>query len=238
MEAMSVIVSLSGINPATLTSCAELAAEFDVRQVPLSLLVRPHAPGAGAVRGWLAERQAAGDALLMHGFDHALVPLATTPVVPRLGPRAEFAALPAHEAGLRLRAGTNLLERAGLRVQAFAPPRWLASPGTVQALPRAGFTVCADATAVRDVRTKAVQQARVLGFGPGLRNEAWQCRTLLHGTMRAARRDQLVRLAVDTADLTRPKRRAALLEAVDAALAQRARPATYLSILGRASISA
>ncbi|HEU0128312.1 MAG TPA: DUF2334 domain-containing protein, partial [Pseudonocardiaceae bacterium] len=72
----------------------------------------------------------------MHGYDHTVDPLGAwgTNTVARLGRRAEFADLPAHEAGLRLHAANMLLERLELRTDAFAPPRWLASPGTVQAL--------------------------------------------------------------------------------------------------------
>ncbi|MFN2494675.1 MAG: DUF2334 domain-containing protein [Pseudonocardiaceae bacterium] len=149
--APQLLVSLSGIRDATLDDCATLIADLDARRVPASLLVVPRDPGGSAVVRWIRERRDRGDAVLMHGYNHTADPLGSwgSYTVARVGRRAEFATLPAHEAGLRLHAATILLERLDLRTDVFAPPRWLASPGTVQALRLRGYRVCADATAVR-----------------------------------------------------------------------------------------
>jgi hypothetical protein len=76
------------------------------------------------------------------------------------------AALPAHEAGLRLTAAATAMERAGLRSDGFVPPRWLASPGTVVALRRKGFALCADIVGVRDLHTGTIHRGRVQASGP------------------------------------------------------------------------
>lgn len=215
------VVSLSGIRPATLDACAELATELDARRVPLSLLVVPRAPGSA---GWVRRRRDGGDAVVLHGYDPAVHPTGTG--YPRR--RAEFAALPAHEAGLRLHAAGELLAGLGLATDAFVPPRWLGSPGTLRALRSRGFRTCADAVAVRDLRTGYARRARVLGFGPAA--EPWWCRALVLGAGRTARRGGLVRLTVDGSDLLRPARRMALLDAVDLTLHHGAHATTYPAV--------
>lgn len=204
------LVSLSGIGTRTLHRCADLAAELDRRAVPLSMLC---VPGGGLGADWVRERVQQGDAVLLHGYDRR---------VP-----TEFATLPAHEARLRI-AATAALERTGLRTDAFAPPGWRVSRGTVEALRRRGFTLCADRTAIRDLRTGAVERARVQGFGSQhQRTETVRCFALVLAAARAARRGGLVRLGVDTSDLARPSRRQAFLDAVDVALEHGAVGSTY-----------
>src|ERR1044072_8960558 len=120
------VVSLSGVAPRTLYRCVELAGELDRRGVPLSLLYTPGVTGtARPVLDWVTARQGTGDALLLRG-----------------GPG--FTASPAHEAGLRLTAATNLLDRLGPRGDGVGPPRWLATPGLLTALRRKGFRLCAE----------------------------------------------------------------------------------------------
>ncbi|MGH3978367.1 MAG: DUF2334 domain-containing protein [Pseudonocardiaceae bacterium] len=229
------VVSLSGVRATTLDAAIALTAELDARGVPTSLLVMPRDPGPVE---WLRERRAAGDAVLAHGYDHTAGPIGAWDAytVARIGRRAEFAGLPAHEAGLRLLAATRRLERVGLGTDAFVPPRWLASPGTVAALRRGGFVICADATAVRDLRSGQVHRGRVLGFGG--RGEPWWCRAMVLGAARGARHGGLVRLAVDVADLVRGGRRGALLDAVDIALHHGARPVTYAAMTHPALLAA
>lgn len=234
------VVSLSGVRSATLDDCADLTAELDARGVPVSLLVVPRRPGGSAALEWIrqrviGQRSKRGDALLVHGYDHTLDPLGCwgSNTVARLGRRAEFANLPAHEAGLRLRAATILLERLELWTDAFVPPRWLASAGTLRALRQHGYRVCADATAVHDLRSGRAHRGRVLGFGglaPGPRAEPLWCRAFVFGAARIARRGGLVRIAVNATDLARSARRSALLDAVDMALHHHACPRTYRTV--------
>ncbi len=188
--------------------------------------------------------------MLLHGYDHTADPIGCweSHTVARLGRRAEFATLPAHEAGLRLQAANILLDQLGLRTDVFVPPRWLASAGTLRALQQHGYRVCADATAVRDLCSDRVHRARVLGFSvlglgvlglaPGDRAELWWCRAIVLGAARAARRGGLVRIAVDATDLARSARRSALLDAVDIALHHGARPSTYSAIIEQPALAA
>lgn len=214
----TLVVSLSGIGPSTLARCADLADELDRRRVPLSLLLAPRKAVPGAALDWVRARVRGTDALVLHGFDHDADPC-RRPV--SLRRRAEFSALPAHEAGLRLVAARAALHRLGLATDAFAPPSWLASPGTLVALRRHRFAVCADMAGVRDLRTGATRAGRVR-----MVTEHW---SYLLGVGRAARRGGLVRIGVDAADLDRLGPREAVLEAVDLALHHGASPATYSS---------
>jgi hypothetical protein len=276
----TLIVSVSDFTDAALDDCIDFGTELDSRLVPVSWLLsprprqHPHRPDAPLIN-WLRSRLAVGDALVQHGFDHAVPPLAK----PRLGRRAEFAGLPSHEAALRLIAAARALEDLGLRTDVFAPPRWLASAGTVVALRRRDFRVCADSTGVRllDQPDDRLLRGRVLTFGgpltpagtadadpigprlsirelarqraqaaEALRQraqavetlrqrsqaaEAWRQRSQAAGLVRAAtrsaRRGGLVRIAAGAAELSTPPVRQAILDAVDAALAEGAQPATY-----------
>lgn len=240
--ATQLFVSLSGVRSATLDDCAALSAELDARGVPISLLVVPRNPGCGASRRWIRGRRDHGDAVVVHGYDHTADPIGAwgSRTVTRLGRKAEFAALPAHEAGLRLYAAKMLLERLDLGTDAFAPPRWLASPGTLRALSQHGYRVCADSTAIRDLHSGEMQRGRPLGFGMvrGERAEAWWCRAMVLGAAGIARRRGVVRIAVDAADLTRGPRRTALLDAVDVALHHGAQPSTYSAVTDRPALAA
>lgn len=224
------MVSLSGINAWSLDSADDLCEELSTRGVPLSLLLAPKSGGAdqpSTVLAWIRVQQAAGNALVQHGYDHQ--PDARTRTAIRR--RAEFASLPAHEAKLRLTASAAAMERLDLVTDAFAPPRWVASAGTLSALRHKGFRLCADLVGIRDLRTRAVHRARVQGFGFGERTEPWWCFALVMATARAARKGHVIRLAVDTADLTRAGPRQALLDAVDIALHHDATPTTYPALL-------
>jgi predicted deacetylase len=322
----ALIVSLSGLSERNLPACVEFATELDSRLVPASWLLPPrprdgrHLPDAPVI-GWLRGRIAVGDALVLHGFDHSVTPGGRA----LLGRRAEFAALPSHEATLRLIAATRTMDDLGLHSDVFAPPRWLASAGTIVALRRRGFRVCADGSGVRlldrhaardrmlrgrvlsadgaltasGVLGSGVLGSGVLGSGvlgggarggmlgsgmlgggalgtggapetggsretgalgtggaletggsresgglgtgsgrgagtpsgsagvPPETTEAWRHRSLVASAARLARRGGLVRIAADAAELSRPAARRALLDAVDAALAAGAQPATY-----------
>jgi predicted deacetylase len=218
------VVSLSGIGVRTLHRCVEMADELDVRGVPLSLLFTPRVAGSpqpSVVVDWVRQRRDQEDALLLHGFDQ----------VPMPRRRAEFASLPAHEAGLRLTAASRSMERLGLPVDGFAHRS--TSSGTITVLRRNGFVLCADAAKVQDLRTGAVHKGRLHGLAHGERVEPWSCFALVLGMARAARRGGLVRLAVDAADLSRPGPRRAILDAVDIATHHGARSITYRGVTQR-----
>lgn len=219
----ALIVSVSGIRDDTRDYAAEFARELDARSVPLSLLVAPRLKDKyrlakdSATQQWLRGRRDGGDAIVLHGYDQAATKRR----------RAEFAALPRHEARLRLMAAHRVMEETGLRTRVFAPPRWLASPGAVSALPDAGFRMIAGINAIRDLETGTAERGRVLGIGEGMKAEPWWCRALVIGAGRAARRDGLVRLAVSAQQLGCSGPRRAMLDAIDLALYSGAVPGVY-----------
>ncbi len=188
-------------------------AALDARGVPLTHLLRPADAPADLV-AWIRRRCAGGDALALHGYDHAARPLGHG-----RGRTGEFASLPRHEAGLRLTAARRALTAAGLWTDVFVPPRWLASDGTVDAAAGQGFRVLADESGIRELPTDAVVPTRVLGFRAGERllgaEVAW-----------TLRRGGPVRIHVRAKDLRRPGRAEAVLAAVDATLAH-VTPTTY-----------
>ncbi len=221
----SIIVSLSGIRADTLDEAVALAAQCDRRGVPLSLLVAPrlkngyHLSEDAVTLRWLHSRKASGDVIVLHGYDQAAIKRR----------RAEFATLPEHEATLRLTAADRALEHLGLRTRLFAPPRWVISPGALAALPRMGFTLCADRTTIRDLATATMVHSRVLGvgLGGGNRTEPWRCRAMVLSAGRTTRHGGLCRVGIDARHLSRSGPRQAVLDALDLALHHGASPQTY-----------
>ena len=196
---------------------------MDNRSVPVSLLVAPRLKGGYRLDQdpvtveWLAGRRAAGDAILLNGYDDAATKKR----------RGEFATLPAHEANLRLMAADRVLEHLGLRTRLFAAPRWTASPGTVTVLPRNGFRLLADLHEITDLVRQTTVRARVLGIGEGFLSEPWWCRMLVLSAERVARRDGVVRVAVAASHLRKPGPLQAMLDSVDLGLLHGCEPTVY-----------
>ncbi|MBF6173044.1 DUF2334 domain-containing protein [Nocardia blacklockiae] len=217
------LVSVSGIRDTTRASAMAFAEEMDRRGVPLSLLVAPRLKGKYRLaddprtQDWLRSRRAAGDAIVLHGYDQAATKRR----------RAEFAALPEHEARLRLMAADRVLEGAGLRTRLFAAPRWNSSEGALAALPDVGFRLALALSAVHDLERGVAQRAWVHGIGEGFRAEPWWCHALVMSAARTARRGGVLRLAVSAAQLDRSGPRQAMLDAIDLALFHEAVPDVY-----------
>jgi uncharacterized protein len=217
------IVSISGVSARTLADVAGFCDRLDDRGVPASFLVAPRLKGGyrldrdAATVDWLAARRAAGDVIVLNGFDQAATKAR----------RGEFATLPAHEANLRLMAADRILEHLGLRTRLFAAPAWNISPGAVTVLPRNGFRLLAGLTGITDLVRQTTVRARVLGIGEGFLAEPWWCRTLVLSAERTARRSGVVRVAVAARHLRRPGIRQAMLDAVDLALMHQCVPAVY-----------
>ncbi|MET7767999.1 DUF2334 domain-containing protein [Nocardia sp. NPDC005366] len=207
------LVSVSGIRDTTRDAAIEFAAEMDRRDVRLSLLVAPRLKGKyrlvddPATQSWLRGRRARGDAIVLHGYDQAATKRR----------RAEFSALPGHEARLRLTAADRVMEQVELRTRLFAAPRWDASAGAIEALPSVGFRLALGLTSVLDLERNTAQRARVYGIGEGFRAEPWWCRALVMGAARTSRRGGILRLAVSAAQLQRSGPRQAMIDAVDLA---------------------
>jgi predicted deacetylase len=210
------------------------AATLTDRGLPLSLLVRPVGPAGpmtpgSRLAGWLRDRHDGGDALVLNGYDHSHRALGPQ----RRIPRPEFAALPEHEATLRLAAARWVTDRAGLDIGAFVPPGWRASAGTLTALAARDFAVCADETGLHLLAgpVPSLVRARLFGFRGVAPTDAWRARLLFAETARTARRGGLVRIAVRGDDVRRPERLQAVLAAVDLVLAAGATGATYASLV-------
>ncbi len=217
------MVSVSGIGERTIADVDAFCAQMDARGVPVSLLVAPRLKGgyrldrdSGTVQ-WLADRRAGGDAIMLHGYDEAATKKR----------RGEFAALPAHEANLRLMAADRVLEHLGLRTRLFAAPGWTASPGTVKVLPHNGFRLLADLHGITDLVRQTTVRARVLGIGEGFLTEPWWCRMLVLSAERIARRGGVVRVAVAAQQLRKPGPLQAMLDAVDLASLHGCTPTVY-----------
>jgi predicted deacetylase len=228
------IVSVSGISARTVADVDAFCGEMDARGVPVSLLVAPRLKGGyrldqdpGTVK-WLAARRAGGDAVLLHGYDEAATKKR----------RGEFAALPTHEANLRLMAADRVLEHLGLRTRLFAAPGWTVSSGTVKALPQNGFRLLAALHGMTDLVRQTTVRARVLGIGEGFLAEPWWCRMLVLSAERTARRGGVVRVAVAAPQLRKSGPLQAMLDAVDLALLHDAAPIVYQWRASRAVLDA
>jgi predicted deacetylase len=217
------IVSISGIRNSAVDDVDEFCTELDARAVPVSFLLTPRLAGGYRLTDdcrtaqWLRMRRERGAAVVLHGYDAAT----TNKRWP------EFASLPAHEANLRLMAADRVLEHIGLRTRLFAPPGWLASPGTAQALARNGFRILAGLSGVTDLVRQTTTRARVIGIGAGFLTEPWWCRTLVLSAERAARRGGDVRIAFSTRQLRGTGTRQAMFDAIDLALMHGATPSVY-----------
>ncbi|WP_343602496.1 DUF2334 domain-containing protein [Mycobacterium sp.] len=224
------IVSVSGITERTVADVEAFCAELDARSVPVSLLVAPRLKGGyrldrdPATVAWLTGRRARGDAIVLHGYDEAATKKR----------RGEFAAVPAHEANLRLMAADRVLEHVGLRTRLFAAPGWTVSPGAVTALPRNGFRLLADLHGITDLVRSTTVRARVLGIGEGFLTEPWWCRMLVLSADRVARRGGVVRIAVAAHQLRDAGRLRAVLDAVDLACLHGCTPTVYRWLADRA----
>ncbi|CAB4901135.1 DUF2334 domain-containing protein [Rhodococcus sp. NPDC080181] len=217
------IVSVSGIKNDTYEHAAEFARELDGRGVPLSLLVAPRLKDKYRLAAdvptqeWLRTRRDGGDAIVLHGYDQAATKRR----------RSEFSALPRHEARLRLMAADRVMEQTGLRTRVFAAPRWIASPGAIEALPDAGFRMIASLNGIHDLDRDGTIRARVWGIGEGFKAEPWWFKALVLGAGRNARRGGVVRLAISAKQLGRSAPRQAILDAIDLSLHHNAAAGVY-----------
>lgn len=222
------LVSLSGVRNSTLRDAADFAALLDARGVPLSLLLAPRRgaeyrlEGDEKARAWVESRRETGDALVLNGYDEAATKKR----------RAEFATIGAKEAELRLRAAKHTMAAIGLGSRVFIPPRWVASPGSWAAVRRAGFRQCADLYGIHDLRTGTVLRSRVLGIGDGFLADRLWCRGMVLAARRTAASGRTLRLSISAGRSGDPAPRAAMLDAVDAALEAGLAPARYGDALG------
>ena len=136
MAPPSLIASIHDVAPYTFDDVRAIAALLDALNVrPVSLLVVPHHSGVPlaecpALIAWLQARQAGGDEILLHGFEHRLVrPPASRLQALRIQAwsrgEGEFANLEYAEAAERLRRGLKALETQGFRPSLTSTPNCL-----------------------------------------------------------------------------------------------------------------
>ena len=226
---LRLLVSVTGLAPgAPLGAAVDLCDALDARRVPLTLLVgpRPHPE----VTAFAAARRRAGDAVLLHGFRSAHVPL-----IPRgsasPGDRP-YRRLPLLEARLRLAGASRSSEALGLAVDGFAAPGWAVSPGTRRALAETGLDLLVDDSGVHRLGPGGIPTTSLAGPAVEPGRPGRQGRPPLRARLARTRRpDPVAALLHLTLDAVRAP--AALLDAVDAALAGGALPTPVAGLVGR-----
>ena len=81
--------------------------------------------------------------------------------------KGEFFQLGRHESSLRINGACRQLAQLGIHPRVFAPSRWGASSGAMEAAWKAGFEVAADAYHVWGLVGDIAHPVRVLAFGEG-----------------------------------------------------------------------
>jgi predicted deacetylase len=122
------------VEPATFERCAlirDWLTDQGVDRVTLLVIpardLHPLADRSPAIAEWLIERQAAGDAVAQHGFEHPL--RWSRRLRPRLhSEAAEFAGLDARETARALDAGRRVLRLAGIEPLGFVAPAYFYTP--------------------------------------------------------------------------------------------------------------
>jgi predicted deacetylase len=222
------------VEPATFERCARIRdwlTDLGVDRVTLLVIpardLHPLADRSPAIAAWLIERQAAGDAVAQHGFEHPV--RWSRRLRPRLHSEpAEFVGLDARETARAVDAGRRVLKLAGIEPRGFVAPaysytpalrelvasrfRWWAGPWGVHAsgATLGQATVNLSAPAIGLGSTSVARRA----VSPSLLRAA----TLLAG--------DVLRLDLHPEDLERPSHMLTLEWALRRSLPRR-RPVTY-----------
>ncbi len=216
------LVSVSSIFDETRKDVHKLVTTLDREGIPVSLLVAPHIDKTWRLakddktRDWLREEMEGGRGLILNGFDQAVQ-----------GRRAEFASLEAHEASLRLKGATRQMRKLGFNFDAFAPPRWRMSEGTLVALQDFDFRLAASTKGIHFLRTGEIEQARNLSVGEGFGAAGWWRWNIIDAAVRNAERGNTVRLSVSGRNLGKKKVRADFIAAAVAAASEGLKPVSY-----------
>ena len=236
------VVSVHDVSPATADATAQWCADADSVGIPVSLLVIP-GPWRGTSLTFepeyaaiLQERAAAGDEIVLHGWEHAAgpegSPVRRTVAKAVARGAAEFAALNRQEAGDRIAAAQRVMTALNLPAPGFTPPGWLASPDAEFALARAGFGYTTNHFGVKDLRSGRLHRGFALSHRPGGGwSERFGAAMLERIAARGAARGSLVRIALHPDDLLRPGLRETTLRSIEKVLAAGARPMTYSQVV-------
>lgn len=243
------IVSLHDIHPASWRHYRFFLDELAALGVSrTSLLAVPCWKGTAPLDGspelvaWLREAATRGHDVCLHGFVHGVERLRGGAVARLIGRlytdrEGEFYRLGYEDAVRRLRAGRELLARAGLEAAGFTPPAWLAGREVLRALADLGFayttTLGSLVLPVDGVRLRAP----TLVFSS---RSPWRRRASLSWVPRWARLTagaRVLRIAVHPGDLLDPEIRRTLHGLVRTAAGRR-RPITYRELADAASADA
>ncbi len=240
----SLIASIHDIAPSTFDDARAIAALLDdlnVRPVSLLAVPRHHAgpPLAedGRLAAWLRARQAGGDEILLHGYEHCLArPPRSRLQALRLRAlsrgEGEFANLDFAEAAARLRRGREMLGACGLRATGFVAPAYLLSREARRAVADAGFTHVPQLFSVWEPPARRTRFAPAVFFDP--HSAATRRLTFLHSmlTLQAFARHPILRIVIHPPDLKDPRTAAPLRAALSRALRTHT-PTTYRSLVTR-----
>ena len=239
-------IALHDVAPATWPQCARLLELVDsLGAPPVTLLVVPDWHGQGRVDASpeflhaIDARLARGDEVALHGYRHrdeAPAPRSPAAWLRRrvlTAGEGEFAELGLVEAQSRLRAGLDLLQRLGWKIEGFVPPAWLASAGTRAALRHSGLRWTSTHTALIafDADGERRIAAPCLTASP---RSAWRraaSRLFLRAGLRLTAKQPLVRVGLHPADADHPSLLACWREILLELLATR-RPLTKSQALG------
>ena len=211
----ALLVSIHDVAPATLPEARAWLDELDLRGISATVLVvpgpwrRPTLDQDDATVTWLraAERR---HEIALHGWDHGSCRVS----------------------GAGRRAVGQVLIDAELHPAGFTPPGWLASRATVQAAGEIGLRYVPSQRAVIALRRARRYPVLALSNRPGGWGEGVGADVLRRlAPVLGARRG--VRIALHPDDLRQGRTRTAALAAIDATLAVRAQPMTYLDFVER-----
>lgn len=117
--------------------------------------------------------------------------------------KGEFFQLGRHESSLRINGACRQLAQLGIHPRVFAPSRWGASSGAMEAAWKAGFEVAADAYHVWDLVGDIAHPVRVLAFGEGFGAAKWWRRNVLRTVQRMVAKGHDVRISVSAGKATK-----------------------------------
>ena len=252
----ALVVSIHDVAAATLDQTRRWLADLDGFGIPGVLLAVP-GPWRGTplaaspeLAGVLRDAAAAGHEIALHGWSHGAPPGTGRPLRRWSGGIAargagEFWALGEAEARGRLERGLGTLAAAGLSVEGFVPPGYLASPGARAALAACGLRYWTSHFFVHELpggrRTLAPSVSHrptlvdgVVSSAPSRPVLERAGQTLIGGASRLLPRPGCpLRLALHPDDLSRPGLRETMLQAIERALGAGARATTYSGLLER-----
>ena len=186
---------------------------------------------------WLRARQAAGNEILLHGYEHRLA----RPPRSRLQSlrlqalsrgEGEFANLNYPEAAARLRRGRELLEACGLHATGFVAPAYLLSREARRAVADAGFTHVPQLFSLWEPAAGRTRCTPAVFFDPHSATTRRLTTFYSHLAQTALARYPILRIVIHPPDLRDPRTAAALRAALARALRTRV-PTTYRALVTR-----